>query len=98
MMSIPAMSQTLITSSGDWIEVPPGKRAVFIKETMPVEHCVVVCTAPVIEPVVPTSVNIDGFCDGEPHPNSDDPDCVCQFDGLVVSPSVVPEYCNDYPY
>ena len=64
----------MITSNGDWIEVPPGKRAVFIKDTLPTEHCAVICTAPVMEPVVQVTV---------------DPDVVyCGEDVLVISPAV----------
>ena len=72
--SATALSQTLITSDGGYIEVPPGKRAVFIKKEMPVEHCVVICTAPVMEPVVAADVY--------------DSVVYCDEDVLVVSPSV----------
>ena len=66
-----AMSQTLITQDGDYIEVPEGKRAVFIKKEMPLEHCGVICTSPVEEPT-PKDTDVV-YCDEE--------------QGLVVSPS-----------
>ena len=86
-----AMSQTLITQDGDYIEVPEGKRAVFINKEMPLEHCAVICTSPVEEPVVePTEPDCCPAGELCFSPSvSCDPDVVyCDENKLAVSPAV----------
>ncbi len=51
LMSQAALAQTLITSEGDYIQVPDGKQVVFIKAGLP-EQCAVICTSPVMHPVI----------------------------------------------
>ena len=91
-----ALGDELITSGGDYIQVPEGKRAVFIKDTLPTEHCIVTCIAPVMEPVVPVEEREkDGVCEREVviSPNLPDPDCPVYCDEVEDELAVSPSFC-----
>jgi hypothetical protein len=103
LLSPMVMSQSLTTENGDWIEVPTGKRAVFVPDYMPTKQCLVTCIAPITEPVVPVdddrSHEWDGVCESELvfGLSLPDADCECE-DQLVLGPSTKPDWCAGYPY